>query len=69
MKALGDGHSHLGLKTDFQRGVVFILLTTLIFGLLIVADRPYWAGPWLIASMFTFGVWRLSRQQSGQQSK
>jgi hypothetical protein len=64
MKAIGHGLSHIGLKTDFQRGVVFFLLTTLIFGLLILADRDYWAGPWLIASMFTFGVWRLSRQRS-----
>lgn len=66
MKALGEGLNHLGLKTDFQRGVVFILLTTLIFGVLIIAERPHWAGPWLIASLFTFAVWRLGRQESNR---
>jgi hypothetical protein len=69
MKAFGDGLNHLGLKTDFQRGIVFILLTTTMFGVLMIAGRRDWAGPWLIASLFTFGVWRLSRQQSDHQSK
>jgi len=67
MKAIGDGMNHFGLKTDLQRGVVFILLTTVIFGVLMLAERPHWAGPWLIASMFTFAVWRLNRQQSNRQ--
>jgi hypothetical protein len=64
MKALSDGLHHLGLKTDFQKGAVFVALTIVMFGVLLIAERPQWAGPWLIASMFTFGVWRLNRQQS-----
>jgi hypothetical protein len=64
MKAFGDGLNHLGLKTDFQRGLVFALLSVVIFAVLVIAERPHWAGPWLIASLFTFAVWRLSRQPS-----
>jgi hypothetical protein len=67
MKGFGAGHNHFGLKTDLQRGVLFILLTSLIFGALIMANRPHWAGPWLIASVFTFAVWRLGRQPSNRQ--
>jgi hypothetical protein len=62
MKASRDGLHHLGIKTDFQRGVSFILASAAVFGVLLFAKRPYWAGPWLIASMFTFAVWSLSRQ-------
>lgn len=64
MKAFGDDFDQLRLKTDFQRGVVFALLAIAIFALLLIAERPHWAEPWLIASLFTFAVWRLNRQQS-----
>ena len=64
MKALSDGLHHLGLKTDFQRGLSFILASAFVFGVLLIAERPYWAGPWLIASIFTFAVWCSSRQPS-----
>lgn len=64
MKAFDDGLGHLGLKTDFQRGAVFAAVSIVIFGVLILAERPHWAEPWLLASLFTFAVWRLSRQQS-----
>lgn len=64
MKPFSDGLDQFRLKTDFQRGVAFILLSSLILCVLLIANRPHWAGPWLIASLFTFGVWRLNRQQS-----
>lgn len=64
MKAFGDGLNPLGLKTDFQRGLVFVLVSIAVFGVLVIAERPHWAEPWLLASLFTFAVWRLSRQQS-----
>lgn len=64
MKASSGGLRHLGLKTDFQRGLSFILGSGLVFAVLLIAERPYWAGPWLIASIFTFAVWCLSRQSS-----
>jgi hypothetical protein len=63
VKPLSDGLSQFRLKTDFQRGIAFILLSTAILCVLLVAGRPHWAGPWLIASLFTFAVWRLNRQQ------
>jgi hypothetical protein len=64
MKPFSDGLSQFRLKTDFQRGTAFILLSAAILCALLIAGRPHWAGPWLIASLFTFAVWRLNRQQS-----
>jgi hypothetical protein len=46
---------------DFKRGAAFALLTLCVFVLLLGAGRPQWATPWLLASVFTFGVWRMSR--------
>jgi hypothetical protein len=63
VKPLSDGVSQFRLKTDFQRGLAFILLSSVILCVLLVAERPHWAAPWLIASLFTFAVWRLNRQQ------
>ncbi len=62
MRTFSDATSHWSPKTDFQRGLAFALSSISIFGLLILAERPRWAGPWFIASLFTFAVWRLSRQ-------
>jgi hypothetical protein len=64
MKSLSDGINQFRFKTDFQRGLAFILLSGLILCVLLIAERPHWAGPWLLASLFTFAVWRLNRQQS-----
>lgn len=64
MKPFSDGLSQFRLKTDFQRGIAFILLSATILCVLLSAGRPHWAGPWLIASLFTFAVWRLNRQQA-----
>ncbi len=63
MKSLSGGVNQFRLKTDFQRGLAFILLSGAILCALLIAERPHWAGPWLIASLFTFAVWRLNRQQ------
>jgi hypothetical protein len=60
----GGSNHHLAPRTDFQRALLFTLLSALVFGVLLIAQRPYWAGPWLISSLFTFGIWRLSRQPS-----
>lgn len=64
MKSSTDTREGLGLSTDFRKGVAFALLSLAMFALLLLLHRPQWANPWLIASLFTFAVWRLSRQQS-----
>jgi hypothetical protein len=64
MKSSTDTRERLGLNTDFKRGVVFALLSLTMFALLLLLRRPQWATPWLIASLFTFALWRLRRQQS-----
>jgi hypothetical protein len=64
MKPLSDGLNHFRMKTDLQRGLAFVILSSIILCILLIAERPHWAGPWLIASLFTFAVWRLNRQQS-----
>lgn len=64
VKSFSDGLNQWKLKNDFQRGLAFVLLSSAILCLLIVAERPHWAEPWLIASFFTFAVWRLNRQTS-----
>jgi hypothetical protein len=64
MKSLSDGITQFRLETDFQRGLAFTLVSSVILCALLIAELPHWAGPWLIASLFTFAVWRLNRQQS-----
>jgi hypothetical protein len=64
MKPLSDGLNQFRLKTDLQRGLAFVILSGVILCVLLIAERPHWAGPWLIASLFTFAVWRLNRQES-----
>jgi hypothetical protein len=64
MKSSTDTRGRLGLNTDFKKGVAFALLSLTMFALLLLLRRPHWANPWLIASLFTFALWRLSCQQS-----
>jgi hypothetical protein len=64
MKSSTDTRDRLGLNTDFKQGVAFALLSMTMFALLLLIRRPEWANPWLIASVFTFAVWRLGRQRS-----
>jgi hypothetical protein len=64
MKSSTDTRERLSLNTDFKKGVAFALLSLTTFALLLLLRRPQWANPWLIASLFTFALWRLSRQQS-----
>ncbi len=42
---------------DFRRGVAFALLSIGVFVALVALQRPHWANPWLLASVFTFGLW------------
>jgi len=64
MKAFADCVNSLRLTTDARRGLVFVLLSVVMFGVLLVAQRPHWAVPWLIASLFTFAVWRMGAPPS-----
>jgi hypothetical protein len=64
MKSSTDTRERLGSNTDFRKGVAFALLSLTMFALLLLLRRPQWANPWLIASLFTFALWRLSCQQS-----
>jgi hypothetical protein len=61
MKASTDNRGRLGSSTDFRKGTAFALLSLTTFALLLLLRRPEWANPWLIASLFTFAVWRLGR--------
>jgi hypothetical protein len=63
MKSFPDRSSRLGLNTDFRKGVAFALASLAVFAGLIIVQRPHWAHPWLIASFFTFLVWRLGRRE------
>jgi hypothetical protein len=63
MKSSTDTRDRLGLNTDFKKGAAFVLLSLTTFALLLLVRRPEWANPWLIASLFTFAVWRLGRQK------
>jgi hypothetical protein len=47
-------------RTDLEKGIVFATLCVAVFFLLLLADRPHWATPWLLASIFTFGLWRMT---------
>lgn len=49
---------------DFRQGVAFVLLSLAMFVLLSLLHRPEWARPWLIASSFTFVLWRLGRHST-----
>lgn len=64
MKETIDGLSRFKLRSERQRGVVFAALCAVIFGVLLLVERPHWAGPWFVASLFTFVAWRLSRSSS-----
>jgi Ca2+/Na+ antiporter len=46
---------------DFKRGAAFALLSVCVFVVLVHVGRPHWATPWLLASVFTFAVWRMGR--------
>jgi hypothetical protein len=49
------------LSPDSKQGIVFTSLSLGAFALLLMVERPHWATAWLVASIFTFGVWRLGR--------
>lgn len=63
MKSSTGTRERLGLDTDFKKGIAFALLSLTTFALLLLVRRPQWANPWLIASVFTFAVWRLGRRR------
>ena len=52
------------MSLDFKRGMAFAALCILVFIVLLLADRPHWATPWLLANIFTFGLWRMGRPRS-----
>jgi len=49
---------------DLRQGIAFVLLSLAMLVLLSLLRRPEWARPWLIASVFTFILWRLGRHPS-----
>ena len=51
-------------SSDLGQGIAFVLLSLAMFVLLSLVRRPEWAQAWLIASLFTFVLWRLGRQPS-----
>jgi hypothetical protein len=63
MKSSPDRSSPFGLNTDFRKGLAFALASLAVFACLLLVRRPHWAHPWLIASFFTFLVWRLGRRE------
>jgi hypothetical protein len=63
MKTSIDRGTRFGLNTDFRRGLAFALASLAVFAALLLVRRPHWAQPWLIASFFTFAVWRLGRRE------
>lgn len=66
MKPATDNGRRFGLNTDFRKGLAFALASIAVFASLLLVKRPHWAHPWLIASFFTFAVWRLSRRDGRQ---
>ncbi len=65
-KSSTETHERPSLDTDFKKGAAFALLSLTVFAILLLVGRAEWANPWLIASVFTFAVWRLGRQQTRQ---
>jgi hypothetical protein len=64
MKSSTDPSDRFGLNTDFGKGLAFALASLAVFAILLLVRRPHWAEPWLVASLFTFVVWRLGRGAS-----
>ncbi len=64
MKLSPEARRRPSLNTDFKKGAAFVLLSLAMFALLLLLHRPEWATPWLIASLFTFAVWRLDRPRA-----
>lgn len=62
MKASAYLHGRIGPNRDFKKGVAFAVLSVGVFVTLVLAQRPHWANPWLLASIFTFGIWLLGRK-------
>lgn len=62
MKSFGRYTGRFGLNDDRRLGIAFVLASLGIVALLLLVRRPYWASPWLLATLFTFAVWRLSRK-------
>jgi Ca2+/Na+ antiporter len=69
MKTTIDGHRRFDLGTDLRRGIVFSLASMAVFTVLLLMQRPHWAQPWLIASIFTFVMWRLGRGLSEPEAR
>lgn len=61
MKLSPEAHRRPSLNTAVKKGAAFVLFSLAMFALLLLLHRPDWANPWLIASLFTFAVWRLDR--------
>jgi hypothetical protein len=50
------------LSRSFKRGAAFAFLSLCVFVLLMGVARPHWATAWLVASVFTFAIWRMGRE-------
>jgi len=62
MKTSTGLHGRFGSNPDLRKGLAFAALSVSVFVALILIQRPHWANPWLLASIFTFGLWLLGKK-------
>jgi hypothetical protein len=62
MKTSMTRRGRFGSNPDLEKGLAFAALSIGVFVMLVLVQRPHWANPWLIASIFTFGLWLLGKK-------
>jgi hypothetical protein len=62
MKTLVTRRGRFGSNPDLEKGLAFAALSVGVFVVLVLVQRPHWANPWLLASIFTFGLWLLGKK-------
>jgi hypothetical protein len=61
MKTSASLHGRFGSNPDFKKGLAFAAISIGVFVALLLLQRPHWATPWLLASIFTFSLSRMGK--------
>ena len=63
MKNPATLRGRFGSNPDLEQGLAFAALSVGVFVALTLLQRTHWANPWLIASIFTLGLWLMSKKR------